>query len=99
LKDMSNDRFVRPWHVASQSCHPYCVPSAETFMSSLSLTETLSRYREQLMRLPGVEGVAEGEMGGQPCIRVLISRHNIELPDALEGYPVYPLFSGGLTAT
>ncbi len=44
------------------------------------------------MAVPGVVGVAQGEIQGHPCVRVLVARLTPELvgriPSTLDGYPV-----------
>jgi hypothetical protein len=51
----------------------------------------------ELLSLPGVVGVAEGEAHGEPCVVVLVERP-VELPGELEGYPVSVRKSGPFTA-
>ncbi len=51
----------------------------------------------ELLSLPGVVGVGEGQDAGEPCLVVLVERP-VELPGELEGYPVVARESGPLLA-
>jgi len=59
-------------------------------MSNVKIREVLKRHTDELMAVPGVVGVAEGESKGKPCIRVFVVDRNSELlkhlPENLEGY-------------
>ncbi len=59
-------------------------------MTNVKIREVLKRYTDELMAVPGVVGVAEGESKGKPCIRVFVVDRNSEplkhLPENLEGY-------------
>jgi hypothetical protein len=61
-------------------------------MAATTVEEALKQSAGQLMSVDGVVGVAVGECGGKPCIRVLVVRKTTELmqkiPSILEGYPV-----------
>ena len=61
-------------------------------MAATTIEEALKQNADRLMSTPGVVGIAVGECGGKPCIRVLVDRKTAELtkkiPSALEGYPV-----------
>jgi hypothetical protein len=61
-------------------------------MAATTVEEALKNNAERLMSIPGVVGVAVGECGGKPCIRVLVDRKTAELmkkiPSTLEGFPV-----------
>jgi len=55
--------------------------------------ETVLRRRSgELASLPGVAGVAQGQEGGRPCIRVFVGTDDPDrverIPSELEGYPV-----------
>lgn len=66
------------------------------------IAEVLERHTDSLLSVPGVVGVAEGESGGRPVIRVFVERRTRELearlPRALEGYPVVVVESGEIQA-
>ncbi len=52
----------------------------------------IEQHLDWLFEFEDVAGVAEGELDGQPCIKVYLvqenSRTRLELPDTLEGLPV-----------
>ena len=56
----------------------------------------------QWLEIEGVEGVAEGELNGEPCITVLVSVSPAELtakiPSTFLGYPVVFEESGIISA-
>lgn len=58
----------------------------------------LAAHSGELLSLPGVVGVAEGETDGRPCVVVLVERPVPELPGELEGHPVLARESGPLRA-
>ena len=59
-------------------------------MPDVKIREVLKRHTDELMAVPGVVGVAEGESQGRPCIRVFVVDRNSELlkhlPENLKGY-------------
>ncbi len=61
-------------------------------MPGESIESVLKRHTERLMALPGVVGVAQGEAGGKPCLKVLVASKSDDLlrqiPVNLEGYGV-----------
>ena len=61
-------------------------------MPRRNIKEVLKKHTAELMEIPGVAGVAEGESQGKPCIRVFVLDRNSEflrrIPSTLEGYPV-----------
>jgi len=71
-------------------------------MPKKSIREVLKRHADELMAIPGVVGVAEGECQGMPCIKVFVVNRNPELlrriPDTLEGYLLQVKESGDLRA-
>jgi hypothetical protein len=59
----------------------------------------MEAHVDELMAIPGVAGVAIGELkDGRPCIQVLVVQGKEELrrkiPKTLEGYPVEIVVSG-----
>lgn len=58
----------------------------------------LAAYKSELLSVPGVVGIAEGEADGRPCLVVLVERPLPGLPTELAGYPVRVRESGPLTA-
>ena len=61
-------------------------------MPAKTIEEALKEHTDALMAIPGVVGVAEGRLGGKPCIRVFVIDQTPQLqqqiPRALHGYPV-----------
>jgi hypothetical protein len=57
----------------------------------------LAAHRGELLALPGVVGVGEGEERGEPCVVVLVDGA-VELPTELDGYRVVARGSGPLRA-
>jgi len=59
-------------------------------MPRRNIREVLKRHTDELMAVPGVVGIAEGESQGMPCIKIFAVDRNSELlrqlPDTLEGY-------------
>ncbi len=59
-------------------------------MSTEKITEVLKRHTDELMSVPGVVGVAEGEFQGSPCIKVFVMDKTQELlrqiPETIEGF-------------
>ena len=59
-------------------------------MPNGKIREVLKRHTDELMAVPCVIGVAEGESQGQLCIKVFVVDGNSELlrsiPNTLEGY-------------
>ena len=61
----------------------------------MTIEEALRAHEEDLLNLPGVQGVGIGERGGKHVIKVLIdtktpktSRYVEQIPAELEGYAV-----------
>jgi len=58
----------------------------------------IEHHLDWLFAFEDVAGVAEGELDGQPCIKVYLvqdnSRTRLELPDTLEGLPVVTEITG-----
>ena len=71
-------------------------------MPRRSIREVLKSHTDELMAVPGVVGVAEGESQGRPCIRVFVVDRNSELlkglPGTLDGYRLLVEESGKFRA-
>jgi hypothetical protein len=71
-------------------------------MPRKSIREVLKSHTDELMAVPGVMGVAEGESQGRPCIRVFVVDKNSdflrELPDTIDGYRLLVVESGNFQA-
>ena len=71
-------------------------------MPRRNITEVLKEHTTELMEIPGVAGVGEGRLRGQPCIRVFVLDKNSEslrrIPSTIEGYPVQVEESGEFRA-
>jgi hypothetical protein len=61
-------------------------------MRDKPIEAVLAEHTDSLLSLPGVAGTAEGECGGQPCIKVLVVVRTPglvqQIPSSLGGYPV-----------
>jgi len=59
-------------------------------MSNRKIRGVLKRHTDELMAVPGVVGVAEGEFQGRPCIKVFVMGKTHELlwqiPKTIEGF-------------
>ncbi len=71
-------------------------------MSTVKIREVLKRHTDELMSVPGVVGVAEGEFQGRPCIKVFVMDKTQELlrqiPETIEGFLLQIEESGGFRA-
>jgi hypothetical protein len=79
-----------------------CSPRSESRSTapskhSKTITEVLAAHRGELLSLPGVLGVGQGERDGEPCVVVLVERA-LQLPGELDGYPVSVITTGSITA-
>jgi len=61
-------------------------------MPAKTIEAVLKEHTDALMAIPGVVGVAQGLLGGKPCIRVYVVDETPQLqrtiPTVLQGYPV-----------
>ena len=68
----------------------------------MSPQQALEQHQEQLMSIPGVEGVGVGGSKVHPEIIIMVRQHRTEmanaLPKQLNGYPVRVEVSGEITA-
>jgi hypothetical protein len=52
----------------------------------------LATHTLRLMAIPGVVGIAQGEVNGEPCVVVYVKKNDAaiqrSIPAQLEGYPV-----------
>ena len=66
----------------------------ETFqaMAEKTVREVLEKHTDEWLSISGVVGTAIGELGGQPCIKILAVSKTEELvrkiPPVVEGFPV-----------
>ena len=71
-------------------------------MPGTNIREVLKRHTDELMEIPGVVGIAEGELHGKPCIIVFVVDRNSallkQIPDTIEGYPTHVEESGKFRA-
>ena len=72
-------------------------------MAKSTIAEILKRHADELMSVPGVVGVAEGESQGKPCIKVFVLARNSRLlrrlPATLGGYALEVEESGEFRAS
>ena len=68
----------------------------------MTIEEVLARHTDSLMMIPGVVGVGQGEVDGNPSVQVFVVEASAELrrrlPSRLEGYPVQVVESGVIRA-
>ena len=71
-------------------------------MTNRPIAVVIRENATQLMALPGVEGVAQGIVGGKTCIKILVKKTVTDpqdfLPSVLDGYPVVIELSGPIHA-
>ena len=64
----------------------------------MSIASVIERRSTELLEVPGVVGVAQGEGDGQPVIQIMVERRTPELaarlPATLDGYRVVVVESG-----
>ena len=74
----------------------------EKLKAAKTIAEAVSRHAPDLMALPGVVGVAQGECDNRPCLRVYVIEKTPELeqqiPSRLDGYPVVIDVTGEIRA-
>jgi len=58
----------------------------------MTIASTIERRSAELLEIPGVVGVAQGEQGGRPAVQILVERRTPDLlarlPGTLDGFPV-----------
>lgn len=61
-------------------------------MRRLDIKEVLKKHNSELMEIPGVAGIGQGESKGVPCIRVFVMGNKSEfsksIPKTLDGFPI-----------
>jgi hypothetical protein len=71
-------------------------------MPDETVNAVIERHAREIVSLPGVVGMAEGEANGAPCIRVFVVRKTKHLlgsiPQSLDGWPVTVQETGEFTA-
>lgn len=75
----------------------------ETTMPKSNIHKVMEEHTQELMAIPGVVGVAIGELpDGVPCIQVLVVEKTRELEakigSSLDGHPVVVIESGEIKA-
>jgi len=86
-----------------------CSPATPTARRSMSpripnetIRKVLERHVQGVVSLPGVVGVAEGEIDGRPCVTVYVAEKTAavvgQVPSDLEGWPVVVRESGEFRA-
>jgi hypothetical protein len=84
------------------SAHDQEPPMTEEHPDVAELARVIATHAEELMALPGVEGMAVGLLddGRTPCLQILVERRTPELearlPASLEGHPVVVVESGDI---
>jgi hypothetical protein len=61
-------------------------------MTDKTIKQVLQEHSQYIISLPGVVGIAQGNLSGKPCIRVFVIQKTPELlrqiPSHIEGYEV-----------
>jgi len=64
----------------------------EMLREAKTIEEVVNLHARHLLAIPGVVGVAQGQLDHRPCLKVFVTKKTPELeqkiPAALEGYPV-----------
>jgi hypothetical protein len=64
----------------------------------MNIASLIERRSAELLDIPGVVGVAQGEQDGRQVIQIMVERRTPELlarlPRTLDGYPVVVVESG-----
>jgi hypothetical protein len=67
-------------------------------MNHPSPADTIARHADRILAIPGVVGIAEGLLHGQPCIQIHLAVEDEalkrSLPVSLDGYPVVTMVTG-----
>ena len=66
-----------------------------------SVAEVIEANLDHLFSLEDVAGVAEGEVGGQPCIKIYLVQENtrtvLELPEEIDGIRLITEITGSFS--
>lgn len=84
------------------SCHRPQAGGTPDSGGAVPISATIERHSGELLEIPGVVGVAEGEANGRPVLHILVARRTPELmsrlPRTLDGHPVVVIESGEIRA-
>jgi hypothetical protein len=84
------------------ACRPSPSPAGGARHPAMTVEQVLARHTGRLMAIPGVVGVARGEVNGRPAIQILVVKTTPELrrrlPTTLDGFPVQVVESGTIKA-
>jgi hypothetical protein len=71
-------------------------------MPAKTIEQALNERTDEWMAIPGVAGVAIGELKGKPCIRIFTSskpdKLHPNIPSTVDGYPVIVEQTGPIRA-
>jgi hypothetical protein len=87
---------------ASDPAHDQEPPMNDGHPSVAELARVIAVHSEELLAIPGVEGMAVGLLddGRTPCLQILVERRTSELaarlPATLDGHPVVLVESGDI---
>lgn len=78
-------------------------PKTDTPVTTIPLADVVTRRAPELMKIPGVVGVAEARLpDGSPCVRIYVVERtpalDRALPKTLDGWPVDVEVSGRFEA-
>jgi len=79
-------------------CHRASPPDTSKVAPPMSINTVIERRSAELLEIPGVVGVAQGEHEGHNVVQILVERRTPELmqklPRTLDGYSVVVVESG-----
>ena len=77
-------------------------PAVQSNVQQKTIKRILAENTDSLMALPGVVAVAQGECGGEPCIKIYVTKSTPDLleriPSTIEGLPTTVEESGEIRA-
>ena len=77
-------------------------PVIQSAVQQKTIKTILVEYSDNLMALPGVVAVAQGDCGGEPCIKIYVTKSTPDLleriPSTIEGFSVTVEESGEIRA-
>lgn len=75
-----------------------CTPQNQQNQTTMIPISVIDEASNEWINLDGVEGIAEGDWEGKPCIMVLTSKDSSQIaaliPKSFKGYPVIIEYSG-----
>ena len=77
-------------------------PTIQSDVQQKTIKRVLAENADSLMALPGVVAIAQGECGGEPCIKIYVTKSTPDLleriPSMIEGFSITVEESGEIRA-